>query len=116
MLPKPSTLNVGVEQAYKTLSDPEKRAKWQSGENPEATGIPSDTQTLTVPPPPSSRTPLEDHVSLEVSCAARLFLCPGVFLSHPLLIFFCPPIVTLIACACKVCDLSTAQQKKSGDV
>ncbi|KAJ1490838.1 hypothetical protein T484DRAFT_1934409, partial [Baffinella frigidus] len=36
-----------INLAYKTLSDPEKRAKWQSGENPEATGIPSDTQTLT---------------------------------------------------------------------
>ena len=34
-------------QAYKTLSDPEKRAKWQSGENPEESGIPSDTQSLT---------------------------------------------------------------------
>jgi hypothetical protein len=34
-------------QAYKVLSDPEKRRRWMNNENPDFTPLPSDTTTLT---------------------------------------------------------------------
>mmetsp|Transcript_12994 Transcript_12994/g.25950 ORF Transcript_12994/g.25950 Transcript_12994/m.25950 type:complete len:781 (+) Transcript_12994:66-2408(+) len=36
-----------ITQAYKILSDPEKRRRWMNNENPDFTPLPSDTETLT---------------------------------------------------------------------